>query len=741
MKFKRRKRSTTFKTHFFSALCRSLFTNTSLIVVNSIFVKSVGGKSYSQLFFYASLASVVYYIYFALRGDKEAFGVYKAVIGLALLASVLCFFEPHAGILQPYNIALLYFFAVSVIVVDLIGTTIGPVILQLSVNPAIFREVYQKIVTCELIARMTAAAVVWFLSSKHWLEACYPLGWLTVGIHFVLFNVTLFRLRLVERKARKTSAERDVSKALRRSLRFMFSNSLVRTAMTIMIWTHVTKFLVEYLFYQAADANFSSARQVASFVSATTMTMIVLSLAAQHFFGRKVTERRQLSTLFAVQPINILLVGSMALLFPPFWPLVILMVTYTMINRSIQLPVSRQCLIPIPRGERSTIVSLICILMSSSTMIVGGTMAVLKSSMHLQDFLVVLVVLAAAIFFLITRLDSFYIRNLWSFYREARSGSWQDGNAPESLISVELAPAAPIDDPTTFHPTSDLKSHVVLEAYATSFDRDQLSCATQDHKELIESGQNDLVILGLQICFVSGFPWFEAVLRRFAESKSKDVSDFARLALKVNDEYRNLGGYSSVFGRRIKALTLELLQSGREEDAARLRALAAISDRGAAESLVAALSEVRLSDVQAALLRCIDPAQGRLTLQPLFDRMYECDYDSGEQYRLALQMLSFGKESPEVLQAVEANLALLNHAKLALHSPEADRDGAQMQKFMHTLFAEEYRLSPREIDRSLTGTIGEFESLSAEDTGMLIDMHLEFLKRSALFKKWQLLMS
>src|SRR5277367_1510954 len=93
--FRRLKKSTTFKTHFLSALCRSLFTNSSLIFVNSVFVKTAGGKAYSQLFFFASLASLIYYIYFAIRGDKEAFGLYKVVLWIALIASFLCFNEPY----------------------------------------------------------------------------------------------------------------------------------------------------------------------------------------------------------------------------------------------------------------------------------------------------------------------------------------------------------------------------------------------------------------------------------------------------------------------------------------------------------------------------------------------------------------------------------------------------------------------------------------------------------------------
>ena len=66
-------------------------------------------------------------------------------------------------------------------------------------------------------------------------------------------------------------------------------------------------------------------------------------------------------------------------------------------------------------------------------------------------------------------------------------------------------------------------------------------------------------------------------------------------------------------------------------------------------------------------------------------------------------------------------------------------DVEQLNMFMHTLFLEEYRLSPREANL-LTNSIGEFQQLAAEEVELLADMHLSFLKRSEMFSAWQALM-
>jgi hypothetical protein len=64
-----------------------------------------------------------------------------------------------------------------------------------------------------------------------------------------------------------------------------------------------------------------------------------------------------------------------------------------------------------------------------------------------------------------------------------------------------------------------------------------------------------------------------------------------------------------------------------------------------------------------------------------------------------------------------------------------------MHSFMHTLFAEEYRLCKRELDKGLIDSISEFLVLSSDENAILTDMHLSFLKRSDLFKTWQTLMA
>ena len=731
-------RSGSYETYFFNALSRSLFTNSSWIFATSLFVKTVGPKGFPQLYFFASIGALLYYAYFVFRGNKgeEPYNVYKVVMVLALTASVGCFMEAFTPSLQPFHAYFLYFLIVSVMTVDLIDTTLGPIVLQASVDPAIFRSVYQRmIVTAEVIARIAGAGLIWILSQGHVLNFIYPVTWVMLVSHFILFGATIRRMRQSELK---TGIERPspppIVEAVSKSLRFMFSNQLVRVAMVVMVWSTLTRFVLEYLFYQVADARFGSAREIASFVSAMTMSIYVLSLFTHHFVSRTLNVRLQLSTLLSIQPINIVCLGALALLLPPFWPLVLLMVTYNIIHRSIQLPTSRQCLVPVPRTQRGIIVSMISIVVAVATLITSGSMAALKNVLHLQDFLVIFLFFGLAIFFMITRLDSLYIRNLWSFMREARSGNWQSEPQSDSLSAAVLESPSTIDDGTGLAISNDLHRHPILETYAFSSDKSKLCLASNEHRQLLNSDKPELLVAGLRICFVTGFPWFAEYLSQAAAHEHQQVREFAKKAVAVNKEFAQMKGYSSAFRRRIKSVAMELSDARPDREwVSTLTGLidTPLSDHGNAESLIAVMADSRFKTLRDVMLKCIAEQGARLTVTPIVERMYQSDYENAHVCRQALEQLSFGKSNPDLRSTIETNLSKLNREQLCLGQQPDDEHMPQLQIFMHTLFLEEYRLSPRKSDAALIHTISEFQIFSPEERAILIDMHLSFLKEAS----------
>ena len=469
-----------------------------------------------------------------------------------------------------------------------------------------------------------------------------------------------------------------------------------------------------------------------------TITIYVLSLGFHHVISKTINKRLSLSALLSIQPINILVLGGLALVLPPFWPLVVLMVSYNLVHRSIQLPMSRQCLVPVPRKTRGTIVSLISIMISIATLITSGALAILKNSLHLQDYLIILLLLSAAIFFVITSLDSYYIRNLWSFFKEGRSGSWQDEPQLEILSSVALD----MDSTVAEAPAADIMSNPILNAYAFSSDRAKLLATTKEHRLLLASGQSELLVSGLRVCAVADFPWFARSLAQAACHDDPQVSQFASATTEINQEFTKMSGYSSVFRRKIKALAMDIIgtPAGKEE-LLLLKNLLNFPDHKSAESLVNALADGRNKELTNLLLSCITEDGMCLTVTPIVECLYACPYEEAQLYRQVLEQLPYGKKSLELRTTIEANLASLKRDDLALGGDTAAPKLQQVQKFMHTLYLEEYRLSQGKLDGALSDTIADFQILSSDESAVLIDMHISFLKRSEFFDSWQALMA
>lgn len=732
------KPSISYKSHFLSALCRVMFTNTCFIFVNSIFVKTVGGKSYSQLYFIATIFTVSYYVFFAFQGDKKAYGVYKVIAFLAFVASTLCFLESNFTVFNDDGGLLIYFFAVSVMVLDLVGTNIGPVVLQLSVNPAIFREVYQKIVTAELSARIVSAAIVWFLGFNQIINYCYPLAWVTLAVHIVLFNRIVARIPEADIEPNSDQEIDGKLKNLLDSFKFIVSNQMVRIAVNIMIFSYLLKFISDYMFFQIADERFASADQITTFVSAATMAMLLVSLTVQQFFSKKLMRNWQLSTLFSIQPVNVLILGSCALLFSPFWPLVLLAIACNVIHRTIQFPVSKQCLQPIPRSKRATIVSLIYIILSTATLISTGAFSALKDYLHLQDFIVIMFVVAVLVLFLTTGLDSYYIRNLWSFFRESRSGNWQYESLDESISTVPL-PTGSIEKLST-DPSAHVDSHPILETYARSYEKDELAAATIDHQKLIKSENPELLIQGLKICFLAGFPWYKDVFKGYFNHQSKEVRKFVRNAAQVNLYFEDFSGFDSIYRRRIKWLMLDTLQRepARIEN---IKQLLELPNRRESKVLLRTLSDTKYNEYKNTLLNCIDEESEHLNLSPIIELMYSSSFNSGKNFRELLEELTYVIGKEDLASSVEVNLTFLENDNVNLLTKSVNEDPLSLQRFLHTLYLEELRLCPDKLDRTISDTIGEFPQLSGEDCTVFLEMHLEYLKRSRFFPQWRQMMS
>jgi hypothetical protein len=289
-----------------------------------------------------------------------------------------------------------------------------------------------------------------------------------------------------------------------------------------------------------------------------------------------------------------------------------------------------------------------------------------------------------------------------------------------------------------------LKSNAILDNYAHSVDREVLATATKDHRELLQQQATDLQLLGLRLCFVAGFPWFAELYKNGSTSEDPQIRQFCLRAAVINTEFGALNGYTAKFRRRLKMLAMDVIeQQLHEQYFPKLKALIELRDRAIAEAIVSALTEPRFRELRDVLFKSFLEIDLRLSFAPIIDHMYSSDYVSAQSIRDLLAQLSIARNSGELHSIIQSKLSTIKREELALGSLSSPngRDLGQMHSFMHTLFAEEYRLCKRELDKGLIDSISEFLVLSSDENAILTDMHLSFLKRSDLFKTWQTLMA
>jgi hypothetical protein len=782
-----------YKPYLLNAFARSLLINLSVLFINSMFIAHVGSKGFSQLFFLGSLGTASFYVLLMSLRERAIYSLYQVILGM--LAAVML-----ASWWQPERHWLLYAFNVTVLVCDMLGANVNGLLLQASQNPVVFRNVYHRVISLELIGRLAASAIVWAISQFDHLQWYFPLAAVTLVAHALVYRALPRPERtrdLLERSAA------SVSGRVKAAFGFAGRNGLARVIIGLTVWTYVTKFLVEFLFYQTVNAHFPSASEVGAFVSAVTFGIILLTLAFQNTIGRRLTSSLPLATLFALQPFTLLVLGSLAMVVDPFYPLVALMVVYQCVNRSIQLPVSRQLLVPMPGTIRSSINFLVPLVTDVSVVIVTGALTGNREFWTIHPTAMLLLVLGGVLFLVLAQLDSFYVRNMWGLYREAREGRWRDAldeshsalgladlfdetdlqlphaassdhqrAASEDLggrriaartrpLAVATQPlyrtiAEVIDEATVVDAPQEarrqfltllarddlpvaMRVSLILDSYARFDDPEMLMATVRSHRQLLRAGTDDEVIAGLQVLFQAGVPTFMPLIVAFTTHRSPAIVQAAKACLKAQDllEQLPLDRFAAVTRRRFRTVLIEqMVEPTWSSDLEALQALACERQRERASAMIDAIYATRETEWRQVLFACARRVPGRITLLPAVETMAAGNFVEGESWRHVLLAIGRNDDDDDVQAWLLRDLHVLVSAKASLSEPWPRGLPGSTDRLLHALFVTEWTMVAPAAADLVMDTIGDLAIEGTGRLGVLTDIHLEFLKHSDLRLAW-----
>ncbi len=733
-----------------SVLSRSLFANATLLYFNSAFVASSGGESLSQIFFWASAVTTSAYVVFLFVREKTIYSIYNSSIVLLALATLT--FK-----LQPESIPLIYALGVAAYVIDFMGPSIVLMALQAGSNPVVFRESYQRAVTVELVGRILAAGFVALIAKFHFTDLYFYWAWVLIAIHLISFNYFLRKphIKLQVVAERPTASARV--KQIKDGLRFVASNSLVKVAMVLIVWMNSVKFLVEYIFYQSLSQNYQGKEDIGAFVGNLTIVIIILTLSAQHFFGKKLLANLSLSVLLAVIPTSILLFGSAALMGPTFVSLLMLMVFFQVAHRCIQLPVSRQCFVPVPAGLRKNINTIVMLTSAATGFLISGLMTLLAPWWDLPNFIVFTLFVAAAILLFISNFDSFYVRNLWSYYRERTDGRWMNQLPIDPVLDAEAgvgdlqagAPAAPSQfDDSYIHDHIEgedtnltSKSRMLLLGYAHSEDPSVLKKLMNSHIQLLQSEDADEIIAGLRLLSELSLPGAGFVFAEFMFHKDMTVRKMARVYYRSTQlivEFP-LKGTTSYTRRKLRTLILEILQEEKaDEKIGRLRQLARRKGEEWLAPVIELLTEDKGRPLRATILSCVKYPKHGITLDPLLESLKYKSFDEALPLLEAFSKMVQSEHRGECFLFINRSLEGLLNSNYNLW--DAERDEAMTDEFFITLYLQVRMIGEQNVWQLVVNTLKDLRQVSDDELAILVDMQLEYLKQSPIVRVWSYMM-
>ncbi len=741
-----------FSSHLFSFFCRSLSVNTAVLYFTSVFISTQSGENLSRVLFYSAVGSTV--IYLALNFIHERF-IYRIYLVLAALLI------PVAG-LQIFGAEgsnTLYMMGILLYIVDFVGPSTQAMALQLSSNPIVFRDGYQKMQLLELYGRIASACIIWVLGRYELLPYYFIVFVIGVALHIWGFGRFLSRQAFQEEAISAGSVVKQRMGPVKRSLSFIYSNPLVRTAMLILVWTNLNKFLIEYIYVQSMASAALDDQMVPQIVSSVSLAALLTSTAFQKFISPRLFDRFSFAPILISVPIGILLFASTALVYNSMYPLIGLFVFFQVVNRGIQLPISRQCFMPVPRQIRKSITVLSILVAAVSGLVISAMLSIVKHWIELPGFIGMTMILSVCIMFMLTNLDSHYIRNLWSSYRERRQGTWLDGfsieDTPVAGVFEDKEVAFEIERETVFDveqtragllsDKSSLvhKARLVLLCYGYATDNDLLRIATDIHRSWLKSETTEEKVIGLKLLSELSIPESKIYFDKARADSRPEVRETARVyetAGRLLDGFP-LKGTTSFTRRKIKSVLIELLKLDSSEDKIkRLQLLAEKKGEGWIAPVVDIMAKDRSGEMRETILGCVKWPTHQLTIEPLLKELEVTDFQQSDLIRSAILAVGTESHRAEVEAFMSRHLNRLVVSRFSVWRADVPAD-EKMDILMKLLFLEEQLMEfPEKVRTYMNDTLADLRQVAREDLEIVIDIHIEYLKQSRLFIVWRALL-
>lgn len=688
---------------------QSFLVNASLTFLQGIIVSRFQGSHFSDIFFITTLISIGAFFTLSMVSLRR-----QAHFHLILLSSAVILI----GLLSitPSNQTLSYLYAAGIVLLlqDIIAPSILSAILSNIVTPAKFSSVYQHVLSAQLTARACAAFAIYtlgklaVLENLAWILAPLLIGHLA-GLAFISKNIRPVAIPAHEVK--------DTPPTLA-AFKFLWKNSLVRAATLLAAGACIGKFLVDLALLQAMQSLTTDLNESTKIFSKISFINILCIYLFQTLIAKRYLLSKPMSQLLALTPAAVVTTSLAALFYGNIYLVALIFLTQQALNRSIQGPIVRQLFLLAPLQVRQRVYQISQVHISVLTALMASLLAYFPNSLNMT--LILLILSGLAMFFVITDVDTYFLKNFWKHYRQSVSGQWLGPTPLEALSFFSLVDKSPQTESGKPFTATELKSSV-LNAYEKAYSPAALGAATQRHWDLFVGDQTSNSTLGSEVAFVSGLPLF----KNFIEKSHLSPAETAFQKLKTDH-------LPSPTRRKIRFILLDALRDSRllsvEE---KLSWLLHNTPAETSMAFLDVLYHLRSYDLRKHIYPCLN-GDGTISLEPLFKEYEKLRFDEARTLRMVLERLGpqFGIQTgPHLLE--RTFMELNEYPGIKTGDPETIN---LMQK---ALFLEEWLGDPKSRLQYLRETLSELGSGDHQSRKLLLELHLEALRGTPRYRAWK----
>jgi hypothetical protein len=377
---------------------RNAYASAACVIANSFFIANVGSDHWPLLNFWIQSLTIGIFIAFIYAHDRRSYEIYALTLLAILLCSLGMYFDDSSTLF-------IYGLATFVITSDLLGGIVNNTLLAGIFSRPVLKELDQSVIPAELAGRLVGAGLIELVSRSGGSSHFHWLLWALVFAHLLCFaGIIRYWSTHNHFDVEQDEGLDDLGRvSMREVVTHALSSTVVQVSLLLMVWTQCVKFLTQALYYKAAEQLREGLQDTSQFLSQVNFATIAATYLFQQLIGKRMVHTKSMGYLFRVMPVGLAATGIIAFMASPHWIIVLQYVFYTVINKVINAPMTRQYIFLVPRQLRGKSYILITVITSVFLILTSWIAATLRDVLNVPQLMASLIIVSVLILISLSR--------------------------------------------------------------------------------------------------------------------------------------------------------------------------------------------------------------------------------------------------------------------------------------------------------------------------------------------------